>query len=447
VSSLAQKSTDYGASVPEGRSNSYPPAWLSWFIWGIAAFFYLAGFYHRVSPAVMTDELMSAFDIGAGKLGNLSAFYFYFYVAMQIPTGILVDSWGARNLLIAGSISAAIGAFLFGSTHSFILACAGRAIIGGATAVGWLVILKLATHWFPAKRFAMLSGLGLFFGNIGALTAQVPLRIAIQNFGWRAVVFISAAATLGVGLMAMLFVRNDPVADGYKSYAPAEVQRGEIPIRELAKGFKSIFGYRNTWLIFFAQGGLVGSILAFTGLWGGPFLRIRYQLAPTKAAAVCSVMIVCWAVSSPLCGALSDRIGRRKPIYVAGCILAALGWAVMFYVKGLPLVTFIIVAALTSICSGAVVLGFAYSKESVPVQYLGTISGTTNIGNMIGPTLLQPAIGWVLDRYWSGDVNHGVHIYGVHAYQIGFLLMVGWLVISSVLLSFTQETYCKQSVL
>jgi MFS family permease len=93
------------------------------------------------------------------------------------------------------------------------------------------------------------------------------------------------------------------------------------------------------------------------------------------------------------------------------------------------------------------VLGFAYSKESVPVQYLGTISGTTNIGNMIGPTLLQPAIGWVLDRYWSGDVNHGVHIYGVHAYQIGFLLMVGWLVISSVLLSFTQETYCKQSVL
>ena len=78
---------------------------------------------------------MSAFNIGAGGLGNLSACYFYFYVAMQIPTGILVDSWGARKLLIAGSISAALGAFLFGSTHDFVLACVGRAIIGGATAV------------------------------------------------------------------------------------------------------------------------------------------------------------------------------------------------------------------------------------------------------------------------------------------------------------------------
>lgn len=429
----------------EARSGSYPPIWLSFFIWGIAAFFYLAGFYHRVSPAVMTDELMSAFNIGAGKLGNLSAFYFYFYVAMQIPTGILVDSWGARKLLIAGSVSAAIGAFIFGSTNSFALACFGRALIGGATAVGWLVILKLATHWFPAKRFAMLSGLGLFFGNIGALTAQVPLRIAIQHFGWRAVVVVSAVTTLCVGLTAFLFVKNDPAADGYKSYAPVDVQRGHIPVLELAKGFKNIFGYRNTWLIFFAQGGLVGSILAFTGLWGGPYLRMRYQLAPTKAAVVCSVMIVCWAVSSPLCGALSDRLGRRKPIYAWGCVLAALGWSAMFYIKDLPLVPFIILAALTSVCSGAVVLGFAFSKESVPVQYLGTISGTTNIGNMIGPTLLQPAIGWELDRHWSGQLNNSVHVYSVQAYQIGFLLMIGWLVLSSVLLSFTRETYCKQS--
>ena len=111
-----------------------PPAWLAWSVWGIAAAFYLTGFYQRVSPAVMTGELMSAFGIGAKGLGNLAAFYFYFYVAMQIPTGILVDSWGARRLLIAGSISAAAGTLLFGVTSNYALACAGRAVVGGATA-------------------------------------------------------------------------------------------------------------------------------------------------------------------------------------------------------------------------------------------------------------------------------------------------------------------------
>jgi MFS family permease len=423
----------------------YPPLWLSWSIWGIAALFYLAGFYHRVSPAVMTDELMRAFGIGAASLGNLSAFYFYFYVAMQIPTGILVDSWGARKLLIYGSIAAATGAFLFGSTNDFALACVGRAIIGGATAVGWLVLLKLATHWFPARRFAMLSGLGLLFGNIGALTAQVPLRVAIQHFGWRPVVFVSAGAVLCVGLLAMLFVKNDPIEDNFSSYAPLAVQRKDAKVWDLLKGFKRIFSYRNTWLIFFAQGGLVGSILAFTGLWGAPFLRARYGLQPTKAAGVCSVMIVCWAVASPICGALSDKIGRRKPIYVGGCVLAAVGWSAMFYIDGLPLAAFVAIAAMTSLASGAVVLGFAFSKESVPAQFLGTISGTTNIGNMIGPTFLQPGIGWILDKNWSGEIVRGVHVYDLRAFRFGFVLMIGWLILSSILLSFTKETYCRQS--
>src|SRR6185295_6566798 len=168
-----------------------------------------------------------SFGIGAKDLGNLSAFYFYTYVAMQIPTGVLVDSWGARKLLIAGSISAAAGTFLFGATGNFALACLGRAIIGGATAVGWVVLLKLATHWFPAQRFAMLSGLGLFFGNIGALAAQVPLRLMIEHFGWRSVVLGSAGIVLAVSVLAWAVVRNDPAERGFRSHAPAALQQKE----------------------------------------------------------------------------------------------------------------------------------------------------------------------------------------------------------------------------
>src|SRR5947208_8733751 len=119
---------------------SHPPRpWLSWSVWGVAATFYLAGFYLRTSPAVMTTELMRDFGITAGQLGQFSAFYFYAYIAMQIPTGVLVDSWGARRLLIAGSLASAAGMLLFGLTSSTGLASLGRTIVGGATAVGWVV--------------------------------------------------------------------------------------------------------------------------------------------------------------------------------------------------------------------------------------------------------------------------------------------------------------------
>ncbi len=227
----------------------------------------------------MTDELMRSFHISARELGNLSGFYFYAYVAMQIPTGVLVDSWGGRKLLIWGSLSAAFGTFLFASTGNFALACLGRAIVGGATAVGWVVLLKLATHWFPGRRFAMLSGLGLFFGNVGALVAQVPLRLLIDHFGWRAVVLGSSLMILGIGLLAFFFVKNDPSDDGLQSYAPPTLQRRDhTKFLDLLSGFSRIFTYRNTWLVFFSQGAMVGAMLAFTGLWGAPFLKARFGL-------------------------------------------------------------------------------------------------------------------------------------------------------------------------
>ena len=430
--------------IEAGTERKPPSGWRCWLVWGIAALFYLTGFYQRVSPAVMTSELMRDFHMGAKDLGNLSAFYFYFYVAMQVPVGVLIDSWGARKLLCWGAVSAATGTLLFGATGNFALACAGRAIVGGATAVGWLVLLKLATHWFPSRRFATLSGLGLFFGNVGALAAQVPLRLLIERFGWREVVVGSAAVLLGVWGLAWAFVKNDPSGIGFASCAPPALQgRSKATIAGVLAGFRKVFTYRNTWLIFFAQGGVVGPILAFTGLWGTPFLRVRFGLPPATAAAVCSVMIVCWAIASPLCGAVSDRIGKRKPIYLAGSLVSATGWIVMFYVKGLPLPAFVAVAAATSLASGAVVLGFAYGKESVPLQFLGTISGAINIGNMIGPTLLQPGIGRILDQEWAGQMAHGARVYDVNAFQTAFVLIAAWSIASCLLISLTRETHCK----
>jgi sugar phosphate permease len=438
------------ASIPQqpaSQKNSLvAPRWLAWSIWGIAALFYLTGFYQRVSPAVMTTELMRDFHISAKDLGNLSGFYFYFYVVMQIPVGVLIDSWGARRLLISGSLAAAVGTFLVGATTSFVLACTGRAVIGIATAVAWLVVLRLATHWFPSERFAMLTGLGLCFGNLGALVAQVPLRLLIEQFGWREVVMASASVILVVGLLAWALVRNDPAERGFQSFAPPELQAQKHErIASLAAGVRRIFAYRNTWLIFFAQGGMVGPIMTFTGLWGAPFLKARFGLPTTTAAAVCSVMIICWALASPICGHLSDKVGRRKPIYVGGAMVSAIGWLVMYYLNGLTLSAFVAVAALVSLATGSVIIGFAHGKESVPIKYSGAITGLINSGNMIGPMLLQPGIGWVLDQRWSGQLVNGLRVYGVSAFQTGFLLSVAWSILTVLLLAFTRETNCRQN--
>jgi MFS family permease len=435
------------ASLPGLAEKKSPPPRLAWLIWGIGALFYLSGYYLRVSPAVMTTELMKSFQTNAAGLGTLSGIFFYLYVIMQVPTGVLVDSWGPKKLLVWAGLAAAAGTFLFGATNNFDLACAGRAIVGAATAVEWLVLLKIGAHWFPTRRFSMLAGLGLFFGNIGALTAQVPLRLMIVHFGWRTVIVASGAVVLLLAWLAWAFVKDDPSDAGYKTYATDASEPGrKAKAADLWKGFLKIFGYRNTWLVFFAQGGFVGPMIAFTGLWAVPFLTARFGLKPTTAAGVSSVMIICWAVASPICGDLSDRIGRRKPIYLVGGLISTVGWIVMFFATGLSLAAFMVIAAITSFSCGAVIIGFAYCRESVPAQYSGASNATVNIGNMAGPAILQPAIGWVLDKEWSGKIVGGVHVYELHAYQLGLLLIVAWSALALVLLTFTKETYCERNV-
>lgn len=431
--------------ISTAKATKAPPIGLSLTVCGVAALFYVAAFYLRVSPAVMTTELMRDFHIGAAELGNLSAFYYYAYVVMQIPAGVFVDSLSARRLFLIGTLTAAAGTVVFALAPGFAVANAGRALVGGATACAWVITMKLAAHWLPNARFALAAGVTLFAGNMGALVAQVPLRLLLEHFEWRTVSLGSAVVVLAIAVLGWISVTNDPAEKGYRTYASAAVQSGkQASLRDLLAGVPGIFAAKNTWLIFLAQGGFVGAMLSFTGLWGPPFLRARFNIPATTAAAVCSVMTICWAVASPLCGYLSDRIGRRKPIYLAGALVAALGWPILFYVDSLSLSAFTVIAAITSFACGAVILGFAFAKESVPARFLGTVTGAINMGNQIGPMLLQPAIGLLLEKNWSGGMAGATRVYDLPAFHAAFALIAGWSILTCLLLALTSETFCHQ---
>jgi MFS family permease len=168
-------------------------------------------------------------------------------------------------------------------------------------------------------------------------------------------------------------------------------------------------------------------------------------MTTAEAAALTSLLMVTWAGASPFFGWLSDRWGRRKPLLIAGQVLAAAGWAVVLFAPVLPLPLLTAVAAATGLFSATFISIWPLAKETVPTRLAGTITGVLNMGNMFGVTVLQPAVGWVLDRRWDGAVRDGVRTYGLEAYQAGFGLMMGWIVLGLLLFCLTRETYCRPS--
>ena len=411
----------------------------------MAALFYLMGFFHRVAPAVMTAELMQTFNITASALGNLSALYFYAYVAMQIPTGIIADIWGPRRLLFAGAIAAGCGALIFAGAPTLLWAGLGRFLVGGSVAVAYVGTLKLAMSWFPAHLYSMIAGIGLMAGIVGAVFAGVPLRLLIDSFGWRPAMLAAAAATLTIGILVWCFVRDTPGHLGYRDdQFPVDDTAQPAAPRPL-KNLRAVLSYTNTWLIFLTPGGMVGAVLAFSGLWGVPFLTTHHGLSASGAASLTTTMLVSWALASPLIGRLSDRIGRRKPLFIAGSLAATICWLLVVFLTGLsPLIlTFLYIA--TGLTSASFITCFAHAKESVPLNLSGTATGVINMGIMLGPMVLQPAVGWMLDRKWQGTLLDGARIYSLEAYQAGFFLMIAWVVVSMIILAFSRETYCRQN--
>lgn len=427
-----------------GSGSRTPPLQVAWLVWGLGALLYLMGFFQRVAPAVMTGELMRDFNINATALGNLSGFYFYSYVAMQIPTGIIADRWGPRRLLTMGAMVAGSGTLLFALSNAVFWASIGRLLIGGSVAVAFVGLLKLSSSWFPPRFFSMASGVALFVGILGAVFAGPPLRILLNYYSWRSVIFVSAVITFFIGLSIWIFVRDLPHEKGYKDLYDMDMHSEEKDRMGIFKSIQMVFSYINVVLLFIIPGGIVGCTLTFSGLWGVPFLIHHRGLSPEQAAALSSTLLIAWAMGGPFFGWLSDRIGRRKPLYITGALVTVVGWVGIVFINPMGMGMLVVLLVITGFFSGCMIIGFAFGKESVPARLSGTVSGVINMGVMMGPTIMQPAVGWVLDQKWQGLVDHGIRVYSLSAFQSGFSLMIGWLAVSFVLLFFTKETYCRQ---
>ena len=419
---------------------------VAWLVWSLGALLYLMGFFQRVAPAVMTNELMRDFNINAAGLGSLSALYFYSYVAMQILTGILADRWGPRRLLAAGALVAALGTALFALASSLFWAGTGRLLIGGSVAVAFVGLLKVASNWFPSRLFALVSGLALFSGIVGAVFAGPPLRLMMGLYGWRAIIAASAVVTFLICIGIWVVVRDTPSEKGYADYIHPGAAAADTHQPGIIGGLVDIFRYANTWLICFIPGAVVGAVLTFSGLWGVPYLATHHNLSTAGASALATTMMVAWAVGGPAFGWFSDRVGRRKAPYLWGCAVSLFAWCGILLLPDLPMPVLIGLLVIAGFCSGCMIIGFAFAKESVPVHLAGTVSGLVNMCTMAGPMILQPAVGWILDQKWQGQMENGIRVYPLEAYQAGFSLMLGWLLLACVLLVFTRETKCCQMV-
>lgn len=412
---------------------------LPWLMWGLGALFYTYGFFQRVAPSVMVGELMRDFAVGAAITGTLSSLYFYTYAGLQIPIGLMLDRFGPRRVLVLACLFSAAGSAFFASAQGLLPAYVGRAMIGAGAAVTWVGALKLASLWFPPRRFALLTGLTMAFGMAGAVGGQAPLGAAVEAFGWRGTLYFAAVLAVALGVLIWVVVRDR----GNQPNVHARPQPGDEDARpRLLDGLKVVLRTPQTWWVSLFGAMMSAPMLAFAALWGVPYMMDIHGLSKESAALGTSLMLVGWGIGSPLVGWASDRFAtRRVPMLVTavGTLACTLAWLY----GGLPLPAVYALQFLTGVFSGGIVVFFAAVREHNLVTAAGAALGVANMLNMATGAVFQPLVGWLLDLRWDGTLVDGARVYGVDAWNVALIVLPACQVLSLIGAIMARETHCQ----
>jgi len=119
-----------------------------WLIFSILAVGYMLVYFHRLCPAVVAKEIMATLGVGGAIMGLLSSAYFYPYALMQLPSGLLADSWGPRKTITSFFILAAIGSAILGLAPNPVVAIIGRGLVGVGVSLLFVSTMKILAVWF-----------------------------------------------------------------------------------------------------------------------------------------------------------------------------------------------------------------------------------------------------------------------------------------------------------
>lgn len=414
-----------------------------WSIYGVLIFTYILVYFHRMAPAVVSDQLMGTFKTTGTELGLLSAIYFFVYAFMQIPSGVIADTFGTRITLINGNIVAGVGSIVFGLSESFEMACLGRFLVGIGVSVIFVSIMKSNSVWFHERVFAFMSGFTLLVGNLGAVLAAAPLAALLTIVSWRNVFIGIGASSLLLGVLAYMLVENKPEDLGFEPPNKYKIKEND---KISTNWFINLMSVVKTWHIWpglWVQFGMVGSLYSFMGLWAIRYLQDVHKIDKSFAAQHMTVMLLCFALGALFFGWFSDRIGKRKPVLIGSTLGYLVAWIVLINTSWSPGPEGYILLGSIGFLGAGFVPTFAAAKEVSHPHLSGMAISVVNCGCFIGTAIMQPLFGYIVERSWDGQTLNGVRIYSAGDYQQGIFLIIVFAVIAIIGAFRLKETNCK----
>jgi MFS family permease len=358
--------------------------------WLLVAVYYFYQYSLRSAPSVMMPQLSEAFGLSALGVASIVGLFYYGYSPFSLVAGAAMDRLGPRKVLPTAAAVVGIGALMFGSGSSEA-ASVGRFLQGAGGVFALVGAVFIATKNFPASRAATLIGATQMFGMAGGSAGQFVVGPMIGGgLSWNGFwIGMGIAGLMIGGVFLLLLPRGE------------RIQQPENWLKSTTGAFGAVFRNPQSILCGLIAGLLFIPTTIFDMIWGVRYLQEAHGFDYGSAVMRSATVPLGWIIGCPLLGFISDRLGRRKPVLIAGAVvlLACLAWILYGRLNVFPPYVIGLVAGLAS---GAAMLPYTVIKEANPPQFGGTATGVVNFLNFTFSALLGPVFGWTLQRVSGG---------------------------------------------
>ncbi len=352
---------------------------------------YFMSYFYRSANAVIAPDLSREMVLGAAQLGLMTSLFYAAFAAVQIPLGLGLDRWGPRWVTPGLMWAGAGGSLVFAAATSFGGLALGRALIGVGMAGVLMGSLKIFSQWFPARRFATVSGLLVGVGSLGALFAATPMALLNSQFGWRSIFLAGAGLTALIASSIMLWTRNAPPGAAWTGGAG---EQGSL---------REVFADPRLWRIAPLTFFLAGTILGFQGLWSGPYLFDTQGFSDVQVGNAILLLGAGSTLGFLSSGWLADRFGLARVIVVmsGGFVLCQVGLATVPPPAAIRVLYF-----LFGYTGAFNVMLLAQARHIFPLNMTGKAVTSVNLFAIGGTFVLQWFMGLIIGLFPAGAAGH-----------------------------------------
>ncbi|WP_298628319.1 nitrate/nitrite transporter [uncultured Legionella sp.] len=408
-------------------------ALLPWVVCFAATLFFFYEFIQGNMFASIAANIMQDYQIQADKMAYLSSIYYLSNVLFLFIAGMVLDRFSIKNTILIAMSLCVVSTFILAYSHSFYLALFCRFITGIGSAFCFLGPVRLASHWFPPKRMALVTGAIVTMAMTGGMLAQYPLTKLVAYVGWR-----QAVQNVGILGFAMLIVMFFWIKE-----------RPEVAIKKEGQPIKIRTAARKAYLNpQYLRAALYTSLMnmaiaVFGAMMGTLYLEQRLGVSSEQASMVNGMLFFGAIVGAPLVGWLSDKMGVRILPMKAGVLASMVTLLAVLYLP-VSLSTMAILFFLLGFFTSAQVISYALVAESSSPMMTATAVSVISILTQGGYLVYQNLFSSLLTNYGGMHLINGVPVYLLEAYQHAAIILPIGLFIAFLLLFGLKETHCRQ---